>query len=153
MRSALLLGAVLVGAAGWVAFDGGKSNLGISKDNGAGSFSCTVASITDGDTLRCLERDDEGRAVRVRLAGIAAREADGSCSAGHPCPVASAQDATAELVRLAAEETLACTSAGSTFGRIAAFCVTSAGVDLSCAMVASGTAARWDRYWNGHRCR
>lgn len=147
MRSALLLGAVAVGVAGWVAF---PSSDGATTGQG---FSCTVASIADGDTLRCLERDDEGRPVRVRLAGIAAREVDGSCSAGHPCPLASAQDATAELVRLAAGETLTCTSTGSTYGRIAAFCVTSAGVDLSCAMVASGTALRWERYWIGHRCR
>jgi endonuclease YncB( thermonuclease family) len=150
MRSAvsLLLGAGLVASVGWVA-TGSRQSV----TNRPGGFVCSVASVTDGDTLRCRERDEAGRAVRVRLAGIAAREADGSCSAGHPCPTASAQAATSELVRLAAGETLTCSATGSTFGRVAAFCITSAGVDLSCAMVASGTAARWERYWSGHRCR
>ena len=37
-----------------------------------------------------------------------------------------------------------------TFVRIAR--LTAAGADLSCAMLDSGTAARWDRYWRGRRC-
>jgi hypothetical protein len=36
--------------------------------------------------------------------------------------------------------------------RTAAWCVTSRGVDLSCAMVATGTVLSWERYWKGHRC-
>src|SRR3546814_19374155 len=39
---------------------------------------------------------------------------------------------------------------GSTYGRVAAFCERSDGVDLSCAMVESGTALKWERYWQGH---
>lgn len=42
---------------------------------------------------------------------------------------------------------------GTTYNRIAAFCRTAAGVDLSCAMLDSGTVARLDRHWNGHRCQ
>src|SRR3546814_5385241 len=49
----------------------------------AGAFACTVASITDGDTFRCSELGDDGRQIRVRLSGVAARERDGSCSPGH----------------------------------------------------------------------
>lgn len=37
---------------------------------------------------------------RIRLAGIAARELDGSCSAGHPCPTADAMEAREALVEL-----------------------------------------------------
>jgi endonuclease YncB( thermonuclease family) len=51
------------------------------------SFPCTVSSITDGDTFRCArgrsERDDQ---TRIRLSGVAARETDGTCQRGHPCP-------------------------------------------------------------------
>src|SRR5688500_10052947 len=65
------------------------------------SFPCTVASITDGDTFRCAETDAGGRQLRIRLSGVAARETDGTCRAGHPCPEASAEAATAELDRLA----------------------------------------------------
>ena len=117
-----------------------------------GGFACTVASVTDGDTLRCEEAGADGRAIRVRLSGIAARERDGSCSPGHPCPDASAEAATSALRRLAEGEVLRCTPDGETYGRVAAFCSTQRGLDLSCAMVESGTAARWDRYWGAHAC-
>lgn len=117
------------------------------------SFRCSVASVTDGDTLRCVESEAGGRQIRVRLSGIAARERDGSCSAGHPCPDASAEAATAELERLVAGAVLSCSLEGTTYGRRAAFCQTSAGVDVSCAMLASRTVARWDRYWGDHQCR
>lgn len=115
-------------------------------------FTCTVASITDGDTLRCRELEADGKQIRVRLSGIAARERDGSCSANHPCPAASADAATAELTRLTGDGPLLCRQTGTTFSRRAAFCANAAGTDLSCAMVASGTAAKWERYWGDHRC-
>jgi endonuclease YncB( thermonuclease family) len=118
-----------------------------------GGLICTVASITDGDTLRCAETGSDGKQIRIRLSGVAARERDGTCSAGHPCPEGSAEAATAELERLATGEVLICREVGRTYGRVAAFCLRrSDGLDLSCAMVASGTAARWDRHWGGHRC-
>lgn len=118
----------------------------------ADSFTCTVASITDGDTWRCAERGPDGRQIRVRLAGVNAREVDGSCGVGHPCPVASAEDATTALAGLADGQVLTCQANGSTHGRIAAFCRRSDGLDLSCAMLETGTVARWDRHWRGHRC-
>lgn len=121
-------------------------------DPAPGTFACTVTSITDGDTFRCAETDGDGRDIRIRLSGVAARERDGSCSRGHPCPSASAEAATAELRRLAQGERLACRDVGSTYGRTAAFCARDDGLDLSCAMVESGTAVRWERYWDGHRC-
>ena len=46
--------------------------------------------------------------------------------------------------------TMTCVSVGNGGGdRTAAWCVSPRGVDLSYAMVASGTALRWDRYWAG----
>lgn len=118
----------------------------------ANGFACTVSSVTDGDTLRCAEREPDGRAIRIRVSGIAARERDGSCSASHPCPRASAEQSTAALERLALGQRLQCTMMNRSFGRRAAFCRRSDGVDLSCAMVRSGMAARWDRHWGRHRC-
>lgn len=116
------------------------------------NFACTVATITDGDTFNCLEQSPDGRPIRVRLSGIAARESDGTCSLGHPCPDASAEGATSELERLAAGQSLNCQRVGSTYGRVAAFCQRDDGIDLSCAMVDSGAALRWDTYWAGHQC-
>jgi len=116
------------------------------------SISCTVASISDGDTFRCAESGTDGKQIRVRLSGVAARERDGSCSDGHPCPTASAEAATTELTRLALGELLICQKVGDTYGRVAAFCQRQDGIDLSCAMIESGTAVKWSRYWGSHRC-
>lgn len=115
-------------------------------------FSCTVAYVIDGDTLACEETEQSGRQIRVRLAGIAARESDGTCARGHPCPVASAALATSALQRLASGQRLSCESTGQTYGRIAAFCRRKDDVDLSCAMLASGTVEVWRRYWGNHAC-
>lgn len=116
------------------------------------AFTCTVASITDGDTLRCAEEDANGRQIRVRISGIDAREKDGSCAPGHPCASAPPEVATAELARLADGQVLTCKPAGETYGRVAAWCSRADGTDVSCAMMASGTVARWWKYWGLHRC-
>ena len=116
------------------------------------SFYCTVAEVTDGDTLRCRELDSSGRQIRIRVAGIAARESDESCAPGHPCPEASGQAARQLLRSMSLSQRLSCQHRGETYGRIAAFCQRDDGLDLSCAMVASGTALRWDRHWGDHRC-
>lgn len=129
----------------------------------AGSaFTCTPIRVWDGDgPIWCRE------GPRIRLAGIAAREIDGTCRAGHPCPTASAEAAREALARLLGRVTgtapeghllvsgpaLACRSDGSAGGnRTAAWCVSPVHGDLSCAMVASGMALRWDRHWGRHRC-
>jgi endonuclease YncB( thermonuclease family) len=113
------------------------------------TFGCSVASITDGDTFRCHEIGADGKQVRIRLSGVAARERDGSCTEGHPCPTASADEAAQELSRLAMGKQLRCRSMGTTYNRVAAFCSLPDGSDLSCSMVASGTVERWDKYWKG----
>lgn len=126
------------------------------------SFTCTPTAVWDGDgPIWCAE------GPRIRLAGIAARETDGSCSPGHPCPAASAQDARDHLVgllggakgrlstghiRVSARPMLCRSDGGAGGSRTAAWCVTASGVDINCAMIASGRALRWKRYWRGHRC-
>jgi endonuclease YncB( thermonuclease family) len=110
------------------------------------SFSCRVAYVHDGDTFRCTD------GTRIRVAGIDARELDGSCARGHPCAKASAGAATAILRRVVERQTLKCTPEGTSYNRIAAWCYRSDGTDVSCTMMESGTVARWDRFWRGHRC-
>jgi len=131
-------------------------------------FSCTPTLVADGDgPVWCAE------GPRVRIAGIAARERDESCRPGQPCPKASGQSATAALVRLLGGSrgsyrfpgaqyahirvkapTMTCRSTGSAGGsRTGAFCELADGRDLSCAMLATGTVLRWDRYWPSNvRC-
>lgn len=127
------------------------------------AFTCTPTAVWDGDgPIWCQE------GPRVRVAGIAAREMDGSRSPGHPCAEANAQEARDALVSLIGRRTgtgerghaivtgppLSRISEGSAGGeRTAAWCISPKGGDLSCAMVAKRMAAKWDRFWRAHVCK
>jgi endonuclease YncB( thermonuclease family) len=127
------------------------------------SFTCTPTAVWDGDgPIWCAE------GPHVRISGIAAREMDGTCRDNQPCPSATALQARDALIDLfggardtnstghvrVAGPTMICRSEGSAGGsRTAAWCTLPSGEDLSCAMVATGTVLKWERYWRGHRCR
>src|SRR3546814_161119 len=126
------------------------------------TFLCTPTRVRDGDgPVWCAE------GPRIRLAGIAARESDGTCRSNQPCPDAPAQAARDALVEIVGKPTgtsrdghvfvsgptLSCLSEGSAGGtRTAAWCTSPIEGDVSCAMVATGTVLRWRRYWRRHRC-
>lgn len=126
-------------------------------------FVCTPVAVYDGDgPIWCAE------GPKVRLAGIAAREIDGTCRDNQPCPPVGAKRSRDYLVSLVGERTgtlptghvtvvgppLRCTSTGGAGGeRTGAWCVSAKYGDLSCMMVGAGMALRWDRYWKKHRCR
>ena len=111
--------------------------------------------VWDGDgPLWCAE------GPKMRLARIAAREMDGTCRLGHPCPTASAESARDALVALVGTPTgksaqghvlvrgprLRCVSDGlGKADRTAAWCTLSDGRSLSAAMVETGTVVRWGR--------
>lgn len=116
------------------------------------TFTCTAISVWDGDgPIWCAE------GPRIRLQGIAAREMDGSCRPGHPCPSASGVEARDHLVELLGGKRgatpnghiiisaqLTCRSFGSGKGtRTAATCSAEGVGDLSRAMIRDGYAARW----------
>ena len=103
-------------------------------------FSCRVAKVNDGDTLRCAD------GTRVRLHAVAARESDETCSSNHPCPTASAASATQALNRIAMGKTLSCLQTGTSYNRITAICWTPQGVEVNCAMIQSGTTVVWERF-------
>jgi endonuclease YncB( thermonuclease family) len=125
-------------------------------------FTCTPTRVWDGDgPIWCAE------GPRIRLAGIAAREMDGTCRNNQPCPDVSAWEARDALVNLVGKQTgrspeghvmvtgpaMRCISDGDGVGsRTAAWCVSPKGGDLSCAMVAGGWALRWERFWRDHSC-
>ena len=127
------------------------------------AFECTPVSVWDGDgTIWCAQ------GPRIGLFGIAARELDGSCSAGHPSPDADpllVRDALVELVGhpagvghdghiLVKGPTMSCISTGSVGGdRTGSWCISPKSGDISCAMVRGAWAACWDRYWGKHECR
>ncbi len=126
------------------------------------SFECTPTRVWDGDgPVWCAE------GPHVRLAGIAAREMDGTCRANQPCPDVDpivSRDALARLIGqpigkspdghiLVRGPTMQCRSEGGASGnRTAAWCVSPVGGDISCAMVNSGWALQWDVYWRRHAC-
>jgi endonuclease YncB( thermonuclease family) len=119
-------------------------------------FVCTAVAVWDGDgPILCRE------GPKLRLAGIAAREIDGSCRPGQPCPAASGTQARDALVGLLGGEkgrwsdghivvappAMRCLSAGSGKGeRTAAWCLLADGRNLSCSMMATQTVLRWPRY-------
>ena len=125
------------------------------------AFTCNATAVWDGDgPIWC----EEG--PRIRLRGIAAREIDGTCRPGHPCSITSGTAARDRLVTLLGGETgrlrsghvtvapvgLSCTSDGESYGREVADCRLPDGRDLSCEMVASGAALKWQRYWGDKQC-
>ena len=104
-------------------------------------FSCKVEGVHDGDgPIYC----DSG--LKIRLTAIAARELDGTCTEGHPCPASSAEAATLALTRLVEGQTLTCEATGTTYGRVAAWCWREDGREVNCEMVRSGTALHWVRF-------
>jgi endonuclease YncB( thermonuclease family) len=127
------------------------------------SFRCTPTLVWDGDgPIWCAEGE------RVRLAGVAARELDGSCRPHQPCPRMSGTAARDRLVRYLGGGrgrtadghvrvrgvTLACRSRGpDSYGRTVAWCRAPRVGDLSCAMVRSGAALRWASYGGDRVCR
>lgn len=150
--------AVMAVVGSWTVPSGAASNI---IENGT-SFACTAEAVWDGDgPIWCRE------GPRIRLAGVAARELDGSCRTGHPCPTISGIVARNTLVGLlggprgtlrtghvkVAAVRLACVSQGDgKGGRTAAWCAAPRVGDLSCALVGKGVALRWDRYWREGKC-
>lgn len=112
----------------------------------SGVIECRVTSVYDGDgPIHCAG------GPKIRLSAIAAREMDGSCRPGHPCPSASAGEAKRALEGLALGQTLRCEQTGTSYDRVTAWCWRPDGVQLNCAMVEGGYAARWARYDVGGR--
>jgi hypothetical protein len=125
------------------------------------AFACTPTHVWDADgPIWCAE------GPRVRLHGIAAREMDGTCRPGHPCPDMGPIEARNILVRLlqpvrtgtastghvtlTGAPPLSCVSYGDAKGtRTAARCRTKAGDDLSCKLIEAKAAAQWWRYSHG----
>lgn len=114
---------------------------------GGPPFECRVASVHDGDTMRCAD------GTRIRLQGIDANELDGSCH--HECAQMPADIARAHLATLALGHKAACRPSGTSYRRIVAWCSVAAShgkaIDLSCAQVAAGAALIWRRFDPGDR--
>ena len=125
-------------------------------------FTCTPVAVWDGDgPVWCVE------GPKIRIAGVAAREMDGTCKPNQPCPDVDAIDARDRLVAILGgprgtlstghvqvrAAPMSCRSDGSAGGsRTAAWCTSPTFGDLSCTVVSQGGAIRWPRYWRQHQC-
>jgi endonuclease YncB( thermonuclease family) len=123
-----------------------------------GAFLCLAIAVHDADgPIRCASGQ------KVRLAGIAAREWDGSCQPNQPCPPGSPLQARRALIRAmgAVEEQgtaeafharfsrpvrLTCTATSKSHGRVVAWCRLPNGRDLSCEAIRVRAAVRWARF-------
>lgn len=119
-------------------------------------FLCTPVALWDADgPIWCKE------GPRIRIAGIAARESDGTCLRNHPCPAMGPQEARQRTIEaMGARVTgkrrtghltvtgpmMQCRAYGRSAKRVVASC-TVGGRDLGCAIIASGAAVEWPRYW------
>lgn len=113
----------------------------IAQGSEGGHFTCSVVKVHDGDgPVWCSEGE------RVRLAGIAAREIDESCRKNQPCPSASGASAQMALQRLVLGKLLSCQQVGTSYNRTVAWCRLPNSEDVSCEMIKTGTALRWERY-------
>ena len=116
------------------------------------AFLCTPVAVWDGDgPIWCAE------GPKIRLGNIAARELDGSCRAGHPCPRSSGIEARDALVALlggakgrlssghvkVSAPPMRCRASHQSYGRVVASCRLSDGRDLGAAMLRTGTVVRW----------
>jgi endonuclease YncB( thermonuclease family) len=101
---------------------------------GPAIFLCTVAGVTDGDTLRCAD------GTRVALHAIDAPEL-GSCPRGRDCAPGDPNKAKAALTRIALGKRLRCEQTGKIGNGVTAWCSV-AGADLSCALYRGGWAVR-----------
>ena len=118
----------------------------------AAIFTCTPVAVYDGDGPIICETGE-----KIRIASISAREIDGTCRPGHPCPAASGIAALDALVALLGRPTgrwktghisvsgppIRCVASGRSYGRIVASCTLPDGRDLGEAMLATGTVVRW----------
>lgn len=125
-------------------------------------FNCKPLGVYDGDgPIYCAN------GVKIRLAGIAAREINNECLDKHPCPTTSGIEARDYLAILLGNvkgitskgyisitgQALKCISRGvDKYKRVTAFCHSPKYGDLSCAMLESGKVAKWQKYWNDHKC-
>ena len=124
----------------------------IADTTPARTFTCTPVAVYDADgPIWCKE------GPRLRIAGAAARETDGTCRPGHPCPAMPPEQARAVTIRMMGARVtgrlrtghltvtappMLCTWRGTSGKRTVASRL-AGGRDLGCAIIRAGAAADW----------
>lgn len=101
---------------------------------------CQVTAVPDADTVRC------SNGQRIRIAGVSARERDGSCNSVPDCPTMRHSQAHPIAARIMLGRSIRFRVVGRSYDRLVG-----ENREIRCALIASGAAARWDRYWRQYR--
>ncbi len=123
------------------------------------SFTCTPTHVWDGDgPVWCAE------GPHIRIAGIAAREMDGTCRPNQPCVPGDPREQRRAMARVmgatvaredasplgqlwfAQPVALICFPTGTSHSRVTAWCHLPDGRDLSCEAIRAKVAVRWELY-------
>jgi endonuclease YncB( thermonuclease family) len=120
----------------------------------AGTFSCTVTRVHDGDgPLWCAS------GIKVRIAGVQAPDFKSAAPCHRPdarrgnyiCDDAAATRSQQVVERIVLHQTMRCQPMGTSYKRVVARCTLGDGRSLSCTVIAAGAAVRWERYWRRYR--
>ena len=112
-------------------------------------FTCVVVRVHDGDgPLWCAS------GITVRIAGVQAPDYEdaepcrraGARRANHTCDTVAADRGQQIVERLVLRQTLMCQPVAMSYARRVARCTLADRRSLSCAVIATGAAVRWDQY-------
>lgn len=112
---------------------------------------CQVVKVYDADgPLWCAN------GVKIRVAGVQAPDYERAepCRKRRPGYVCDDRKAAASkriAERLVLGQRLNCQPVGRSFQRVVARCTLPDGRSLSCALIASGAAAKWDNWWRRYK--
>ncbi len=100
---------------------------------------CQVVKVHDADTITCATGE------RIRLAGISARERDGSCNSAPHCPTMRHAQAQPIAARLMLGKRIRFRIVGQSYNRIVG-----ENYATRCALVRSGAVVPWSRYMQAY---
>ena len=112
---------------------------------------CEVAHVHDGDGPYWCRGGP-----KIRVAGVSAPDFEDAppCRQhrlGYVCDDVLAEASRQKAMRLVLNRTLTCRKVDRSHKRVVARCTLPDGRSLSCALIASGAATRWDSYWRRYR--
>lgn len=127
----------------------------------AAAFVCTPVAIWDSDGhLWCAE------GPRIRIAGVAGRELDGSCRSNQPCPALDPLTARLRVIRAIGGRVtgtmptkhlrivapaMRCVGYEMSHTRVVASCTLASGADLRCSLLKAGAVVEWASYSRRYR--
>jgi len=108
---------------------------------------CEVVHVHDGDGPYWCRGGPKIRVAGVQAPDFTSAEPCRRSKPGYVCDDRAAERSRVIAERLVLHKTLTCQPVGRSFKRVVARCTLPDGRSLSCALIASGAATRWDSFW------